>query len=187
MKIVQIGACRGNDHVTNLIKNFTVDFLLLIEANPFNIDSLKQCYNEYPHFIENIAITPNTTTDSIAFYYSIADGPGYEVSSIKKSHPMMYYREDEIREIKLPAMSLDDLLQKYNVSYLDYLFLDIEGIDAEVALSLDLSKYDIQHIQVEFLHLGDRMNDVINHFQSNGYQLQPGIDLHGYDKMFVKI
>jgi FkbM family methyltransferase len=186
MKIVQIGACRGNDHVTKLIENQHVDFLLLIEANPFNIDSLKQCYANRTCIVENIVVTADLNADSIPFYYSTADGPGYEVSSIKKSHPMMYYREDEIEEIVLPAISLDSLLQKYNINYLDYLFLDIEGIDAEVSLSLNLEKYDIKHVQVEFLHLGERQNDVINHFQNSGYSLYSGIDLHGYDKMFIK-
>ena len=186
MKIVQIGACRGNDHVTKLIENQNVDFLLLVEANPFNIESLKQCYTNYQCIIENIVITPDLTTDKIPFYYSVDDGPGYEVSSMIKSHPMMYYREDQIKEFELPAISLDSLLQKYNIDYLDYLFLDIEGIDAEVSLSLDLEKYDIKHVQVEFLHLGNHQQDVTNHFQNHGYSLHSGIDLHGYDKMFIK-
>jgi len=186
MKIVQIGACRGNDHVTKLIENKNIDFLLLVEANPFNIESLKECYINYKCTIENIVITPNTTTNSIPFYYSIEDGPGYEVSSIIKSHPMMYYSEEQIKELKLSATSLDSLLQKYNIDYLDYLFLDVEGIDAEVSLSLDLKKYDIKHVQIEFLHLGNRQEDVINHFQKYGYSLHQGIDIHGYDKMFIK-
>jgi FkbM family methyltransferase len=186
MKIVQIGACRGNDHVTNLVKDVDVDFLLLVEANPFNIESLKECYAYRTSIIEHIAITADLTADSISFYYSVDDGPGYEVSSIKKSHPMIYYQEDRIKEIQVPAISLDLLLQKHNITHLDYLFLDIEGIDAEVALSLDLSKYDIQRVQVEFLHLGNKQSQVVNHFQSHGYSLQPGIDLFGYDQMFVK-
>jgi FkbM family methyltransferase len=186
MKIVQIGACRGNDHVTNLIKDIEVEFLLLVEANPFNIESLKQCYANRTNIIEHIAITADLTADSISFYYSVDDGPGYEVSSIKKSHPMIYYQEDQIREIQIPAISLDLLLQKYNIDYLDYLFLDIEGIDAEVALSLDLNKYNIQRVQIEFLHLGNQLADVTHHFLSHGYTLHPGIDLFGYDRMFIK-
>lgn len=186
MKIVQVGACRGNDHVTKLIENQHVDFLLLVEANPFNIDSLKQCYSNRECSIENVVVTADTTVSSIPFYYSISDGPGYEVSSMKKSHPMMYYAEEDIREIELSAISLDLLLQKHNVKDLDYLFLDIEGIDAEVSLSLDLEKYNIKHVQVEFLHLGNRRQEVVDHFQRHGYSLHPGIDLHGYDQMFIK-
>jgi hypothetical protein len=186
MKIVQIGACRGNDHVTKLIENQYVAFLLLVEANPFNIKPLEQCYANRKCIIENIVVTADLNTDSIPFYYSIADGPAYEVSSIKKSHPMLYYREDQIKEFQLPAISLDSLLQKYCISYLDYLFLDIEGIDAEVSLSLNLEKYNIKHVQVEFLHLGERQQEVIEHFLKHGYSLHPGTDSYGYDKMFIK-
>lgn len=186
MKIVQIGACQGNDHVTNLVKNSNIEFLLLVEANPFNIENLKKCYIDYPHIIENIAVTSNIVTDSISFYYSVTDGPRYEVSSIKKSHTSNYCEEKALREIKIPAISLNLLLDKYNIKYLDYLFLDIEGIDAEVALSLDLKKYNIKHIQIEFLHLGDQHQNVINYFKNFGYNLHPGIDLHGYDRLFIK-
>lgn len=186
MKIVQVGACRGDDHVKKLVKDAKIDFLLLVEANPLNIDALKQCYKDYPCVIENVVITADLTTNSIPFYYSVSDGPGYEVSTIKKAHIRQYYREEELRIIDLPALSLEALLDKYEVKDLDYLFLDIEGIDADVALSLDLNKYNIRNLQIEFLHLGDKMQSVIDHINGFGYELGAGIDLHNYDKMFTK-
>lgn len=186
MKIVQIGACRGNDHVTKLVKDNNVEFLLLVEANPFNIESLKQCYAEYNCIIENIVINVEEIEGTIPFYYSINDGPGYEVSSIIKSHTMKYYREDEIRQFDLPSTTIYNLLDKYNIKELDYLFLDIEGIDADIALSLNISNWNIKNIQIEFLHLGHQRENVINHFKQYGYELTAGIDFHGYDMMFSK-
>jgi FkbM family methyltransferase len=186
MKIVQVGACKGNDHVTKLIKENNIDFLLFVEANPFNIDDLKSCYADYECIVENIVINVTESDETIPFYYSINDGPGYEVSSIKKSHTMMYYSEDMIRHFDLPSTTITNLLNKYNIKELDYLFLDIEGIDAEIALSLDLNSFFIKNIQIEFLHLGHRHAEVIQYFNSHGYELQDGIDFHGYDKMFSK-
>jgi FkbM family methyltransferase len=186
MKIVQIGAGRGNDHVTKLIEIIDVKNLILVEANPLNIESLKKCYEKYNCIIENCVITNNENYTEELFY-SINDGPGYEVSSIKKNHLKKHgYKDYSIQSFIVKSMTLDSLFEKYKINKLDYLFMDIEGMDAEISLNFNPSNYDIKNIQIETLHLGDKLDSVIEHYVKNGYTLNQGIDLYGYDKMFKK-
>lgn len=67
MKIIQIGANRGYDDLTNFINKNQVDFAVFVEPNPSHIKDLKKCYSNY--IIENIAIKPiNEDKNEIDFY-----------------------------------------------------------------------------------------------------------------------
>lgn len=186
LKIVQVGACRGNDHVSNLILGKKVSQLILVEANPINIEELNQFYKYQNCEILNLAIGLNNQ-ESVKIYYSTHDSPNYEISSLVKEHVIKHnYPEDSIRHHEVKCITLDELLDSKNAKSLDYLFLDIEGLDAEISLNFNPSKYDIKNIQIETLHLGEKRDLVINHFKKHGYEMKPGLDLHGYDNLFVK-
>lgn len=186
MKIVQLGACQGNDHVTRFIRENTYDFLLLVEANPLNIDKLKICYQNYNNvIIEEVGITP-TNDEVLKFYYSNNNYPDYQISSFDINH-LIKHKLDNIHYFEIKCKTLTSLLESYDLYELDYLFIDIEGVDAEVLLSLDLSKFDIKNIQIEILHLGSKNDDVLEYFKSHGYTMKDGIDFYNYDKMFTKV
>ena len=48
MRIVQIGANKGDDNLANYLKkNYKkLDFALFVEANPIHIKDLKECYKD---------------------------------------------------------------------------------------------------------------------------------------------
>jgi hypothetical protein len=95
------------------------------------------------------------------------------------------YAAETLKTIQVPAMTLNDLLAKYRCEQLDFLFLDVEGIDFEVLRSIDFELFDITHLQVEHLHL-DR-EELISFMASKGFSpLERGIDYYGYDTMFKK-
>jgi FkbM family methyltransferase len=189
MKIVQVGACIGNDHVTELVtakKN--VEFLLLIEPNIKALPRLQDCYKSTPNVvIENVAIVPDYSTGtSVEMFFSERDAQwGYQVTSMFKSHLEKHlYNTNEIESFNVPCSTLTDVLSKYNISYLDYLFIDIEGIDAQVLLSLDLNKYDIKYICIEVLHLTDETS-VYEFLKKHGYV--ETYTSNKFDKMFIKL
>jgi FkbM family methyltransferase len=186
MKIIQIGACKGQDHVNKLVKENNVELLVLIEPNPFHIKDLEICYKYYNSIIENFAIglKHNSTLD---FYYSKNDGPLYEVASLNIGHILKHgYDIDTIDSFKVKTINLNNYLLNNNYINIDYLFIDIEGLDAEISLDFDPSLFNIKNIQIEVLHLGDKKDEVISHYLNNGYVLKDSLDFHGFDIMFSK-
>jgi hypothetical protein len=87
MVAVQIGANRGYDELTYLIKDIKVDKLILIEPlSKFN-DSLKKCYSDIDNlFIENVAITDDINKSSDCFYLHEKMDDNMEQASLLKTH-----------------------------------------------------------------------------------------------------
>jgi FkbM family methyltransferase len=189
MKIVQLGAATGNDHVTELVKNKDLDFLYLVEANQLNIPLLKECYkNTNNHFIDNLAIVSKKETDTIKLYYSTLDSNNsYQISSINKEHVSHYYPQNEnLKFFEISCCTLEEYLNLNNIKKLDYLFIDIESLDADVILDLDLDKYDIKNIQIEWLHIGIKENLILDKFKKHNYIMEIGLDKDKFDRIFIK-
>jgi FkbM family methyltransferase len=188
MKVVQIGSNKGDDDLSkHLKKNYDeLEFGLFVEANPLHIGNLKNCYSQYSNaIIENIAIkVPSYQEDTLKLYYHQNDGPMYHVASCVKSHLEIYYPTDGIKYFEIPCITIDDLFKKYEIISLDWLLLDIEGIDVDILLSTDWSKYNIQKIEYEHLHLGNKKNQIENIFKDLGYK--PTSSLHHYDTAIEK-
>lgn len=186
MKIVQIGACKGNDHVTKLVNENNVDLLVLVEPNPFHIQDLHNCYNGYNYKIDNLAI--NLKEEMVKLFYSKNDGPLYEVASLEIDHIIKHgYTMDSIVYFNIKSVNLNDYLLSNELTNLDYLFIDIEGLDADISLDFNPSLFNIKNIQIEVLHLGDKKEQVIQHYINHGYELKTSLDFHGFDIMFSKI
>lgn len=186
--IVQLGASKGNDRVTSLASEHHDVKLLLVEANPLNIEMLKLCYKDFKNcVIENAAIIIDDNIETVPFYYSVNDGHnGYEVSSVIKKHVADYYDESSIRSIDMKCYSLERLLNKYNITDIDYLFIDVEMLDADIILNFPLERYNIKNIQIEYLHIGDKVEAVEKKMSALNYIKVNGIDVQGYDKLFTK-
>jgi len=193
MKIVQLGANKGNDKLAKHIKkNYDkLDFALFVEANPLHIEDLKKCYAGYENvFVENIAVKPlSYDQDTLKLYYYEDDAPGYEVTSCVKSHIEKHYghfnySEDKLHQFEVPALTIDELFLKYNIQELDWLLLDVEGLDAELLLNTDWSKYDIKKIEYEHLHLGNEKQSIEKILENLGYEKTTA--LHRYDDSWIK-
>jgi len=184
MTIVQIGAGRGNDHVSTLYKD-GMD-LYLVEANEMHINALEAMYPKAA--VIHRAIVPNRSQgDSITMFYSIDDAPGYEVTSVYRSHITKHgLSDDSIRSFDVPVMTLSALLDIIH-KRIDILFIDIEGLDEEVLYANDLSRYDIANIQIEMIHIKD-VNALIAYMAGQGYRItNSSFDRNGYDRIFEKV
>lgn len=179
MKIVQVGSNKGNDDLSKYLKsNFSkIDFGLFVEANPLHINDLKDCYSNYDNiFIENVAIkTTFQNEEELEIFYNTYD-INREIASCKLSHVLTHtewcpeIRDGEIKSFKIPCLSLEDLFDKYKISYLDWILLDIEGIDAEILLTFDWKKYNIKRIEFEHLHLGKYSHNIECMLEGMGYK-----------------
>lgn len=194
LRVVQVGANKGNDELYNYIQeNYDqLEFGLFVEANSLHIDDLAECYKNYQNIIiENIAIkVPSQNQDILTIYYHTNEHPHYGISSCNIEHLKKHMewcphlQGGEVKSFDVSCITLDDLFEKYSITELDILFLDIEGIDAEVLLTFDWKKYSIKRVEFEHLHLGEYGDAIKNMMIGMGYKQTTS--LHEYNWAFEK-
>lgn len=199
---IQIGAGAGDqdertdyqDGFTKFVKkniNIHNDKILIVEANPLNLDKLKICWTDYSNLkIFNLAIVDSKFEDEhIKLYYTEDDKPCYQVTSIFKDHVIKHYPDSQILETKVESKKINDfLLQEVGREKIEYLAIDAEGIDFDLIMDLNFKKFDIKNISIEFIHLSrDKKKMIISKLVENGYTYNgKGFDINGYDLMFKK-
>ncbi len=65
------------------------------------------------------------------------------------------YNEGDIKTKVVPAMSLNWIIDYYNISKIDLLKIDAEGADFDILSSIDLSKTEVSEIWIEHKHYDD--------------------------------
>jgi FkbM family methyltransferase len=179
MKIIQIGANSGNDNTNKfIVENIeNIELVILVEPIPFILDELSNNYKNVPNcIIEPIAIAANEDELILKLYYE--DNSNYEVSSFRKKHILDHGCADEkIKSIDVKSMTVNKLMEKYNLTELDYLFIDTEGMDVWIISSLDFNKYKFKNIIFETAHTdgarnkGYNYNEIVNYLESIGYDV----------------
>tara|TARA_B100001939_G_scaffold319933_1_gene308415 strand:- start:7596 stop:8165 length:570 start_codon:yes stop_codon:yes gene_type:complete len=189
MTIIQLGSNRGYDGLTKWINNnpnINIDKLILVEPNVLHHESLEKCYKNIKNkVIDSSAI--GLEEGGFDLFWCPKDGPLFEVSSLVKDHVIKHWGDSDIRSFKVKVKTLEQVLDFYRIKNIDWLLVDVEGLDAEIVLSFDWSKYNIKKVDIEHLHLGNKLNDVVNLFYKNGYSTTKAVDLYGYDIAFEKI
>jgi FkbM family methyltransferase len=188
MKIVQIGANRGNDDLTKIIGNNQPDLLILVEPFKLHNDTLNKNYSWVNNFhIENVAIS-NTTGDEIDFYYHLDDGPGYEVASLDPKH--IYERhthlsKDRVSSFKVKTLNINDLFDQFGLTNIDILFIDAEGHDDEIIKTINFEKYNIEQIYFENLHIKDM--GIYSLLESQNYNIIKNTGTNGWCSLAKKL
>jgi FkbM family methyltransferase len=192
MKIVQIGANKAGDELSeHLHSNYEeLQFGLFVEANSLHIEDIKNCYRNYSNVIvENIAVKPKSKSeDTLTIYYHTNEHPHYGMASCHIEHIQKHMtwcphlQGGEIKSFDVPCITIEELFEKYSIYELDWLYLDIEGIDAEILLTTDWKKYKIKRFEFESLHLEKYADAIKNMMIGMGYTQVNS--LHPYDWAF---
>lgn len=186
MIIVQIGANRGNDDLTAIIGNTQPTKLILIEPLSLHNEKIRECYSWVKNLvIDNVAITVGDE-NTINFYIHENDGPGYEVASVDKNHVAKHYGWDttKIKELQVNCITMNNLFKKHKIKKIDVLFIDAEGIDDFIIKSIDYSKYDIDKIYFENLHLSHK--DIYDFLAQKGYKITHKTGTNGWCSLAEK-
>jgi FkbM family methyltransferase len=185
MKIVQIGTCVANDDLTQIVKESQPELLVLIEPMSIHNQKINECYLGINNvFLENIAITVDETQE-ISFYYHKDDGPMYEVATTDINHIFKHgYGSEGIVELKVKCLTINNIFEKYNLSKIDILFIDSEGLDDKIIKSIDFKKYEIPKIFFENLHIKD--NDIYNFLIGLGYKITKNVGFMGWSSLAEK-
>jgi len=191
ISVVQLGTNNANDELSEyLLSSFdNLKFGLFVEPNLIFNESIKNRYSKYENIIiENVAIVPNKCEigDQIELFYHTGD-PTYGTTSCKIEHinkHIQYYNEGEIKSFYSVTTSLEQLLDKYEIKDLDWLLIDIEGLDSEIMMQFDFSKYNIKRVEFEHIHLGDTLDFIQRKLHDLGYSQVNS--LHEFDLAFEK-
>lgn len=185
MKIVQIGTGSGWDDLSDIIKDQPVEILILVEPLRVHNTSIRECYKhvENKHVL-NLAISTGEG-ETVTFYHHLDDGPRFEVAGTSREHIIKHgLSPDRIVESKVGAIRINQLLEKYQLNLLDILYIDAEGMDADIVQDLDLGKYLVRKIYFENLHL--KNNDVYRFLKNKGYEITPHTGTNGWNSMAEK-
>ena len=55
----------------------------------------------------------------------------------------------------IKIVTFDDIIKKYNINEIEYLFIDTEGYDYQIIRSINFNKIKINRIKFEYKHLDD--------------------------------
>ncbi len=201
MNFLHIGAGAGDldpktnfrDGFSELVKSFKYkneNKIFVVEANPVNIKKLKKCWTNYKFVkIYNFAITEKEKLKKIKFFFSLDDGPHYQLFSNNINHIKHYYPNSKIRNKIVKSININLFLTKYvKEKMIDYFSLDVEGMDYQIMMKLDLKKNKFKNISFEYLHLStDQKRKIIKKLKHYGYSYGGfGIDHNNLDWLFIK-
>ena len=164
------------------------DQAVIVEANPKNIDKLKSCYQNYENVnVLNLAITYENSKEC-EFFFTEDDAPHYQVCSLDINHVKKHYPNSTINSFKIKALNINEFIANYVSNRIDYLSIDLEGIDYEILMKIDLLKTSIENISIEHLHLSKSQKKImINHLNKHGYSYcGNGYDHQNFDYLFKR-
>ena len=166
MHTIQIGPHTGDDPFVEFFssKHEEIKKCLIVEALSSSLDICKNTYEKRftkdklnkISFI-NKAIVEDPTVDFIDFFCPKGEHENdgqikyTAFSSTCKNHLISHGVKD-IEKKEVPAITLSKLFKEQGFKKVDRLYLDAEGLDAKIILSLDLKEIDIPFICFEASH-----------------------------------
>lgn len=191
--IVQIGTNKGDDELSPIIKDNkdNIGNLILVEPLSLHNKAIEANYNEIANkHIENIVILKEESSVPIPFFYHKNDGPDYEVASLTREHILKHeavnpkITKDGIVETTVPGLTLNQLFDKHNLSDIDVLFIDAEGMDDVMIYSIDFSRFNIGTLYFENCHIN---SEKLNLFLTElGYEITKNTGKNGWMNTAVK-
>jgi hypothetical protein len=143
-----------------LVRNFMSD-MVLVEGSEKQFNVLKNNYEgkQGVTLLHNLVTTDGSEVD---FFEG---GAGYTNSVVKRV--IEHWETEEIHSTKRSSVAINDLID----GNLDWLHLDVEGLDAKLILAIDSKKLPDFIIYEDFNLDEDEKNKLINHLESKGYVL----------------
>ena len=196
-KYVQIGAGSSNldknfkDGFTNFLKqNNKKAEIFIVEANSIHLKKLKKIWKRYKKTqIFNFAIIPdNINQKKMTFFYSEKDSPDFQIFSNSIRFVRKHFTTGKIRRKIVKCKSLSVFLEQNFLKKIDFLSLDIEGMDYEVIKNFNFKRFDIKNISFEHLHLSffEKIMIIYKLTLSDYFFSGMGFDLRKSNWMFTK-
>tara|TARA_B110000027_G_scaffold122836_1_gene138141 strand:+ start:51 stop:665 length:615 start_codon:yes stop_codon:yes gene_type:complete len=161
--LVIIGAHSGV-WLKSLFEEYQNQNILLVEPVPYNIALLKKNTAKYKNIsIETSAVSKKNQIKK--FYYVKHDAVNKlgkhwasGIGSFDKQHILNHKNKRfavsdlDIEEVDIQYLTFSDLIERYLISSIDLLQIDVEGAEFEILNSIDFKRIQIKKIIFEFKH-----------------------------------
>ena len=187
--LVVIGAHSGV-WLTSLFEEYQNQNVLLVEPVPYNISLLKENTAKYNNInIETSAVSEKNEIKK--FYYvkpeavkKLGKHWASGIGSFDKQHILNHKNkrflvsETDIEQIDIQYLTFSNLIEKYFISSIDLLQIDVEGAEFEILSSINFEKIEIKKIIFEFKHFdgtfkeGPKLKSIKEKLIKFNYQLK---------------
>ena len=161
--LVVIGAHSGV-WLKSLFEEYQNQNILLVEPVPYNIALLKENTAKYKNIsIETSAVSEKNEIKK--FYYVKPEAVkrlgkhwASGIGSFDKEHILNHkykrfmINDSHIEQIDIQYLTFSSLIEKYSISSIDLLQIDVEGAECGILNSIDFEKNEIKKIIFEFKH-----------------------------------
>ena len=161
--LVVIGAHSGV-WLKSLFEEYQNQNILLVEPVPYNIALLKENTAKYKNIsIETSAVSERNEIKK--FYYVKPEAVerlgkhwASGIGSFDKEHILNHkykrfmVNDSHIEQIDIQYLTFSSLIEKYSISSIDLLQIDVEGAECGILNSIDFEKNEIKKIIFEFKH-----------------------------------
>ena len=161
--LVVIGAHSGI-WLTSLMEKYKEQSILLVEPVPHNIQELKENISKYKDIkIETSAVSSKNEVQKFYFVKpesvkKLGKHWASGIGSFDKQHILNHKNKrfkvenSDIEEIEIQYLTFTDLVNKYSITSIEMLQIDVEGAEYQILNSIDFIKISIQKIIFEFKH-----------------------------------
>lgn len=139
--------------------------VVLVEASDKQFQKLKHNYrnNSLVKPIQNL-ITPNG--GEVEFFEG---GEGYTNTVVE--NVIRHWEKEEIKSTKRDSISITDLILTEFGGHIDWLHLDVEGLDAQLIMGIDESKVSLPNFIIfeDYNLVQDKKNEIYSWLHNKGY------------------
>ena len=185
--LVVLGAHIGI-HIKDEISKIKDSSILLVEPVPHNISAIKENLKEFKNIhLEPVAVASVRETKDFFFVKATSINKlkkhwASGIGSFNKNHLLNHrtkrflIEEDDIDNIPIKTVKFEDLIEKYSISEIDKILIDIEGYEYEILRDMDLKKVRINSILFEYKHFdgyqktGEKLEEILKKFEENNYK-----------------
>ena len=185
--LVVLGAHIGI-HIKDEISKIKDSSILLVEPVPHNISAIKENLKEFKNVhLEPVAVASVRETKDFFFVKATSINKlkkhwASGIGSFNKNHLLNHrtkrflIEEDDIDKIPIKTVKFEDLIDKYSITEIYKILIDIEGYEYEILRDMDLKKVRINSILFEYKHFdgyqktGEKLEEILKKFEENNYK-----------------
>ena len=185
--LVVLGAHIGI-HIKDEISKIKDRSVLLVEPVPHNISAINENLKEFKNIhLAPVAVASVRETKDFFFVKATSINKlkkhwASGIGSFNKNHLLNHrtkrflIEEDDIDKIPIKTVKFEDLIDKYSITEIDKILIDIEGYEYEILRDMDLKKVRINSILFEYKHFdgyqktGEKLEEILKKFEENNYK-----------------
>jgi len=140
--------------------------VILVEASDKQYNRLKNNYKNNS-LVKTVQELVTTNGDEVEFFEG---GEGYTNTIVE--NVIRHWETEDIHSSKRKSISITDLIMNECNGHIDWLHLDVEGLDAELIMSIDESRIKLPNLIIfeDYNLTPDKKEEIYSWFQSRGYQ-----------------